>query len=549
MACSSVSIGLLCLCVAAEAVSVVTQFGELRGNELEHTVEYIGVPFAEPPIGNLRFADPVSWTRKFGPTGYDASVYKPRCPQSYQPRRGQESCLFLNIWAPASKSATPRTVLLFVHGGSFLIGAGDMYNGSALSTKQDVVTVSINYRLGVLGFAQVVPGAANFALKDQREAMRWVKNNIASFGGDPENVMLYGESAGAISVALHLCMPKSRGLFKRALMESGEPYAISQAAAVETGKVFVDRVGCHSNSSEASVLVCLREVPLAKLVEVQAQMVPCLECNPWFADYSFPASVDGVEITQDPAKQALASALPDATVPLLAGFNNNEGNLFVYPFPEFSPMNSSTYTTFQRAMLKFRGLSPVQVDATLPALAQLYPCGSASNTQSANCRSVAALMLADCSFRCGTYRLLRALSGSKGGNKEYSDTWKYRFDQRTVNDSAPPEWGVYHSSELVYVFGTQESGSTTTIYQLTPTERRLSRMMQAAWSNFAATGDPNGGNNSNGSWMRYSNGSPGEGAVLQDTAPGEPFPSGGDDRYRFCTFWDAVQANATGQGI
>jgi para-nitrobenzyl esterase len=535
----------LVLLAHAAAVSVETQFGNVNGNALESTVEFIGIPFAEPPVGNLRFADPAPWTEKFGSSGYDASVFKPRCPQPYQPVRTQESCLYLNIWAPSAPSDEPRAVLLFVHGGNYLIGAGDMYNGSALSAREGVVTVSINYRLGSLGFAQVVPGAANFALKDQREAMRWVQANIGSFGGDPSEVLLYGESAGAISVALHLCMPKSSGgLFKRALMESGEPYAVSQAVAVDTARIFVDKVGCNSSSSASSVLACIRGMPLAKLIEVQAQMIPCLECNPWLGGYSFPPSIDGVEIMEDPVKQVLASALPDASVPLLAGFNNDEGNLFVYPYAEFTPtMNTSMFAAFKRSILQFRGVPSAQTEQAYGLLSHLYPCGDSSSTQPADCRSVAALMFSDSAFRCGTYRLLRALSGGKSSN----DTWKYRFNQRTENDTAPPEWGVYHSSELVYVFGKKEEGSATTIKRLTPAERRLSHMMQAAWSNFARTGNPNAnaGSGSSGAWVHYSNESPGGGAILQDTPAGASFPAGGDDRYHFCAFWDALQANIT----
>ena len=235
---------LSCLAVVARNLAcmltptVSTRFGIIQGFALPGVDEFLGIPYAEPP---RRFADPVDWTAKY-PNGTWKATNKPSvCVQPVDKAQtvwtGSEDCLYLNVWRPsavsdAEKLADSLPVLLFIHGGSFLIGDGSQYNASTLAFKHRALYVTTNYRLGALGFAQVAPGRGNFGLKDQRSAMRWVSNHIRSFRGDASRVLIFGESSGAMSVAHHLLYPPPEQLFHAALMQSGMAQATFQSAAL-----------------------------------------------------------------------------------------------------------------------------------------------------------------------------------------------------------------------------------------------------------------------------------------------------------------------------
>ncbi|KAM7290689.1 acetylcholinesterase [Ixodes scapularis] len=269
-------------CCQANDVQRKTKLGTLRGNRrkvLDTVIEeYLGIPYAEPPTGDLRFKEPVPRSPWKGT--YNATTGGSVCPQNRdvkKPLTHTEDCLHLNVWMP--KSAQKSPVLVWIHGGGFSFGSGSDKNsiGSVLAAKTGFVVVSINYRLGVLGFlnANSPDAPGNQGLLDQNLALKWVRDNIEAFGGDPSMVTIFGDSAGGMSVHSHILSPMSQGLFKRAVMMSGNLYTIdffdSTHESIIKGNKVAQLVGCAEPARDLvshpdQVLQCLRSKKVDELV-------------------------------------------------------------------------------------------------------------------------------------------------------------------------------------------------------------------------------------------------------------------------------------------
>lgn len=276
------------------ACLAATAQGQVEGAYFQPypTCVYKGIPFAQPPVGALRFAPPKPASPFAGASPFPAKAYGAGCmqhctlqqPSLSCPATTDEDCLFLNVFTPLTSAVSPaakRPVLVWIHGGNFIIGAGgtDVYHGSIFANRSDVVIVTINYRLGLFGglFTTGAAVAGNFQLQDQQEALRWVSANIAAFGGDPALVTIMGQSAGGFSVAAHLSSPDSWPLFQRAIVES-DPLALpteSEADAAILGDLVVSTLGCppspttYSPDAAAAQLACLRNVSQEQLLAVQ----------------------------------------------------------------------------------------------------------------------------------------------------------------------------------------------------------------------------------------------------------------------------------------
>jgi carboxylesterase type B len=246
----------------------------LAVDELPGQVDaFLGIPFAESTAGDGRFSAPQA--KAALPGVFQANTYGPACPQSdttRAPASTSEDCLSVNVWRPVKRGDAPLPVMVWIYGGAFLTGdnANPLYQGDYLAAKQDVIVVALNYRVGALGFLAGVAGLeGNFGLMDQQLGMRWVADNIAAFGGDPARVTLFGQSAGAMSVGLHLLsIPSSRSLFQTTILESnpfGLPYrTVPQARAV--GSAFAKELGCAADD-----LACLRAAPVDQIVTAQSK--------------------------------------------------------------------------------------------------------------------------------------------------------------------------------------------------------------------------------------------------------------------------------------
>ena len=309
------------------------------GKQFSTVSQFLGIPYAEAPTGMLRFAKPV---RKSPWNGVkDAVAFGPSCPQYLASNDStDEDCLSLNIYVPDSavNSSGHVPVMVWIHGGWFVSGQGALYDGSVLSLLGGVVVVTINYRLGVLGFLStaddIMPG--NYGLWDQKLALHWVKDNINSFGGDPHQITLFGESAGSFSVTYHMLTPlNDRSLFQRAIAESGSASAglvmthdvdqvYKQAVQVATA------LGCNSTSSTSSLLACFQEASVDSLLLTSHLL-------------EHPIVIDG-EFISDRIDNLL-SLQHFSQYDLLMGSNSNEGSVFI-PFVAATEISDEQFTQF-----------------------------------------------------------------------------------------------------------------------------------------------------------------------------------------------------------
>ncbi|MEF2072301.1 carboxylesterase/lipase family protein [Consotaella aegiceratis] len=302
--------------------------GPILGQRDETGCRFLGIPYARPPLGDRRFAAPEARERFSAP--WEAFAYGPAAPQKRalpQPigsfmaavRRFDEDCLSLNVWTPATDGARP--VLVFIHGGGFIIGSSAQYPGADLAVRGDVVVVTINYRLGLLGFngfAELYPDdprfAANAGLLDQALALQWIRTNIAAFGGDPDRVTLAGESAGAASVAFHLVHRPSWPLFNRAILQSGGLNMFwSRREAVE---VAADVVTALDADAEPGRLFSLPAAAFSRVLRKLGKTQMGILARPY---------LDGIQVPERPLRELYALAKP---VPLLVGTTRDEFSLF-----------------------------------------------------------------------------------------------------------------------------------------------------------------------------------------------------------------------------
>jgi para-nitrobenzyl esterase len=476
--------------------------GEAEGTVDDGVRLFYGLPFAEPPVGDLRWRAPVpasSWAGTL-----DATGAPPVCPQVIpilESETGQEDCLYLSVHAPVEATPTdPRPVMVWVHGGGFAVGNGLQNDGSRLAREDDVVVVNINYRLGQLGFlAHSALGAespdeasGNYGLMDQTAALRWVRGNIAEFGGDPENVTIFGESAGAFSVCSHLASVQSDGLFHKAILQSGScerPWPTLPAAEAQ-GDAFASALECDA---EADVLGCMR----AKSAD---QVLAALPPAPNFgfapsdgATGSWGPVFDGSFFTEQPS-EAFASGRFNQ-VPTIIGFTREEARLFVWLGEISDPPLEVTADNYVELIAHFLG-----GDAELAArAANEYPLEDYSEPAVA-----LAAVATDTVFRCPGKEEAAKLAARV-------PTYLYQFEfpdghsQLEVAlpfiDAAPPSYplAAFHGADIPYVFGYDPlleinfEDFSTVLKPWAPgtSDEALWLDVLGYFSRFAATGNPN----------------------------------------------------------
>ena len=349
---------------------VATADGAVRGMAAGRTDEFLGIPYAAPPVGRLRWRPPQPPAR--WPGVRDATQFAPHCPQPASPfglASTSEDCLYLNVFTPAAArhaGGRGRPVMVWIHGGALITGESNDYNPAGL-VRRGVIVVTINYRLGALGFLAhpalaARPGgpSGNYGLMDQQAALRWVQRNIRNFGGDPRNVTIFGESAGGLSVLSQLASPGARGLFSRAIVESGS-YNLTQAplaTAEAAGEAFAAKAGCPSQTA-----ACLRSLPVSTILD-----------NEDFSGYT--PDIDGRVLTQS-LKTAFASGQFNR-VPVINGTNHDEWRLFVGESElEGSPVTAANYQSMISATLGVPATVAAAVAAQYPLSAYPSPADGA----------------------------------------------------------------------------------------------------------------------------------------------------------------------------
>jgi para-nitrobenzyl esterase len=464
--------------VAARGVAsepeVKTDAGAVKGKSDGTIAAFLGIPYAAAPVGDLRWKPPApvaKWTGVRNATSFGA-----RCMQGpvygdmvFRDPGISEDCLVLNVWAPANLGKTKLPVMVWIYGGGFVAGATSepRQDGSNLA-KRGVVVVSMNYRLGIFGFFAHPDLAAesgrnsagNYGLLDQVAALEWVKRNIAAFGGDPGNVTIFGESAGSLSVSVLMASPVAKGLFHKAMGESGAAfYSVSlrfnpQAVTAEEDAKFA------RESLKAKTVAELRAIPAQKLLD--AALDPNNKGVPRFGP-----DIDGYLL---PARvSAIFAEGRQNDVPLLAGWNRDEGGSAVANAKEKS------------AAASLKILANKEFDGRADEFLRLYP----TDTDEHAVRSIEDYA-GDRFIAWSTWKWMET---QKATGKQ--PVYRYRFDLALPEDSKRPGGGTsaFHSAEIEYVFGQLDSKPWI---QWRPEDRTVSEQMQKYWSNFARSGDPNG---------------------------------------------------------
>jgi para-nitrobenzyl esterase len=506
---------------AAPVATVAT--GSLAGKTVGATSEYLGIPYAAPPVGALRWRAPRPAARWSGVR--DATQFGSGCPQPgnyFGLKSENESCLFLNVYTPAGAQHRigGRPVVVWIHGGGLWLGESNDYNPSQLAAKGTVV-VTINYRLGALGFLAHPalanrPGGSsgNYGFMDQQAALRWVQRNIRSFGGDPRNVTIAGESAGGTSVLAQVASPGARGLFQRAIVESGD-FALNQtplAKAETAGKAFATTAGCADQTA-----ACLRSLPVSTILADQTQ-----------AGY-VPGVIDGRVL-----KQSIGTALASGQfnrVPVINGSNHDEERLFVSLGLSINsghtvvlPDGSVTAANYQDTIASTFGIS---ADAA-SQIARQYPLGAYSSP------AVAFSALdTDANFACPALTVDQETA-------RYVPTFAYEFNdanapERFVPPVAAPAvfpFGAAHESELQYLFGLPTAYYPGT---LSAPQQQLATSMQNYWTNFAARGVPS--STGQPQWPGFNNHT----QQMLSLAPPQPQVETDFAAEHNCAFWSSAR--------
>jgi len=477
---------------------VRTDSGPVRGTVAQGYRSFQGIPYAAPPVGELRWRSPRPprpWSQP-----RDATVPGAACAQAAGRPGASEDCLFLNVTTPIPNGRL-RPVMVWLQGGGNSYGAGSDYDPHRLAVGADVVVVTMNFRLGLFGYLAHpgLPNSGDYGLEDQQAALLWVRRNAIAFGGDPRTVTLFGESFGSNDVCAHLVAPGSGGLFQRAILQSsactidwpvnghlpgrpaGSPF-VSRATAEADGLAVAAQYGC---ADPATAVACLRRVPAADFTAIDRGPIPMVYGN-----------------------RVLPPRPPDAVaqgrfhrVPMISGSTRDEGRLFAALTPQPIDYDAQLRTSFGEAAERIRHQYPV-ADLGSPALAW-------------------AAVLTDRVWTCPQLIDDRLLA-------RRTTVFTYQFADRNAPIGFypfPPDLppGAFHSSELSYLF--EWAGFTV---NLTPAQQRLANQLIAHWGRFAATGDPNGPGLP--TWLRF------HGSNAQSMAPDDTHVINLQTQHQ-CGFW------------
>jgi para-nitrobenzyl esterase len=470
-----------------EHIVVETKSGVVRGERLGPVLCFRGLPFASPPVGPLRFEAPrplEGWS-----TVRDATAFGPvamQVPTVLELERGMppamsEDCLTLNIWAPEAVVPSARLpVLVWIHGGSFLNGSGSMswFDGSVLAARGDVVVVTVNYRLGVFGYLHLagidgdrLVGSANAGLLDQVAALRWVHDNVAAFGGDPELVCVVGESAGAMSIGTLLGTPAAAGLFQRAILQSGTPVAQPVESAQATAGEVLDSLGvARSREGIASMSALDAGAILTASAEVTNRLMLAATQPSRRSGFMWSPVIDGTVVPDDP--WGSIGTGPAGRVPVLIGTTADEMRILRRLFAERPAV---TQAQFNGVMTELFGTEAAQAADAYRAL-----------SPDATVEDLFDTVASDRIFGVPTDEFVnRRAAGA-------APTWSYRFDWKSTAEEG--RYGAAHTVEIPFVFGTFDApGVADFLGPVTPEARALAGRVQDAWVSFARDGAPSVG--------------------------------------------------------
>ncbi|XP_064631732.1 uncharacterized protein LOC135490017 [Lineus longissimus] len=563
-------------CSFARSVTVTTDVGEIIGTEStwkgKIVRKFFGIPFAEAPVGDLRFRPPipkVPFTKPFS-----AEKIGHSCLQNEQMLKNfsgmafeteeetnemtvNEDCLNLNIWVPEGGEET-KAVMIWIHGGSFLFGAGAQYNATKLAIFGDVIVVSVNYRLGIFGFISTFDDVAsgNYGLMDQQLAFKWVQQNIGAFGGDKDRVTIFGESAGSASVTWQMLVPSNEGLFQRVIAESGTAFSEWAFPDPETAKryfgILVEKLNCSGKDS-SEVIACFRSLP------AEAFGYEALMGFPHAEELAgrTPAGprVDGQFIPFSPTATDLKERMQDLPFfrsrDLMIGANRFEGSPFINLM--FAPLyqaqtNQSLYDTgVPKYMIKevLSAFFPGKIDQKLvDAVWWLYSTSVNGNTNDFMPAIECLELAGDLMFYDGTNKVLKRHAAETAGPR--GSTYQYSFlpePSETVGslglllEKEPCANGAIHADEIGFIFC--RPGMLANEDKILKAELDLSDAMIAYWTNFAKSGNPNEPMSGPRQWPQYKMG---EEEFIEFDIQNEQLDLRINSFYRnrYVSFWDEV---------
>jgi para-nitrobenzyl esterase len=461
---------------ALPGVRVETSHGRIEGLQLNNHQAFLGIPFAAPPTGTRRFRAPepatpwqgVRETKQFGFASIQGTHPVPGMAAS-GPRN--EDCLYLNVYTPAADHAK-RPVLFWIHGGGFVLGSGSeaLYNGAALAQRGDVVVVTIHYRLGALGYLYLGGhggdrwgASANLGQLDQIAALAWVRANIGAFGGDADNVTVFGESAGSMAAATLLAMPAARGLFRRAILESG---AANRVGNQESGARVAAKLLAELGIGETDAAK-IREVPADAILKAQLAVSAAGMALP------FAPIVEGKTLPENPLTAVAGGVARD--VELIIGSNRDEAKLFNAGVPR-EPIDEA------KLIERVARLLPKQSADRAGDLVAVYRESRTGMGLPASNLDLYDAIQSDEMFRIASIRLAEAQAQHRRNTRMYLFVYESPARRGAL--------GACHALEIPFVFGTLDAPTQDKFAGTGPAVERLAHHMMDAWLGFATRNDP-----------------------------------------------------------
>ncbi|MFX0075764.1 MAG: carboxylesterase/lipase family protein [Candidatus Hermodarchaeota archaeon] len=451
---------------------VLTKSGKVQGYIEEGIEIYKGIPYAKAPIGDLRFREPQpkeKWDdmkdcTQFGPI---APQHQHDDPKIELPE--DEDCLFLNIWTPASDNKK-RSVMVWIHGGGFFIGAGSRprSDGTKLASYGNVVVVSFNYRIGALGFLNLPGVPPNLGIQDQLLALKWIKENIENFGGNPDNITIFGESAGGQSVAILLAIPSSKDLFHRAIIQSGNanPKNFETKRSKEGAEKFIAKLGIDKENVDD-----LRSVPLQKLIAAQKKIVGGIlnvKSSPFWP------WMDGKIITEQPIE--IIRNGDSHHVPIMIGYNENELGFLSEILNNSSGVKKKVILKFVRSSIQKDNMSKEDLEKIIVLYKEIMEKRNPDNLM-----IFWSEILSDSMFKIPIIRQLEAHTIHQ------SNIYCYVFSYNS------PKFGfALHTFEIPFVFNTiDKNDAAEGAVEVSNESKKLTNIIMDTWISFARTGNPN----------------------------------------------------------
>jgi para-nitrobenzyl esterase len=512
---------------------VETTQGPVEGFLKNGVAEFLGIPYAAPPVGHLRWRPPVPhapWTavrdaKEFGNICLQITTLGPFAG----PANANEDCLYLNVYSPNVHPEPNEVlpVLVWIHGGGNVDGGSNDYDGSKLATQGHIVVVTINYRLGLLGFMSHPAIDAehhlfsNYGILDQQAALRWVQENVGHFGGDKNNVTLGGQSAGSVDTESNVMSPLAKGLFHRAIFESVllEPTPLATAEA--NGVAFAVAAGCGSGTGAATA-ACLRSLSVEQIftlsgtASTEAPYETQITQDGTILPYRFVAAIENGQFNH---------------MPIMSGTTEDEDNFILGITEYFSgpPRVPASVADYDAQIATF-GTNPSYPPGTEAQAKALYPLADYATPQLAL-------------DAIGTDSLACPQRHSNQLFAPQVPVYAYEFDDRTAPSYFPVMPGflplAYHTSDIHYLFPLWHGGPAGIEHPLNSLQEDLSDELVAAWTNFAWTGNPNGQGNS--PWPRLKDNRPNEPGVLSERLVNlSTYTDAEFSAKHKCLFWDSI---------